>query len=343
MIQRASAVLLFAAAAFAQSETDFCDRTQVAALREQSSEAMNARQFDLAAAKLKQAIAVCPLDQQLLLDLAGADIKRRDFDAAIGEAQNYLRGNPRSAAGRVMLADAYFMAGRLKEAQTLSSQILETDAGNSAALKIRANSRYLLGDFAGAKDDFIDLMERHPTDEDAPYMLGRMYYQEGNEDLARGQFERVLRLNPSAYKALDGLGLCYEAVGDNARAIHYFLASIRLVEKDHPEYDQPYADLAELLLRSGDNQKAWDAAAKAANRNPSSARNFYLGGKALYNLGKTDLSLKWLQRSAALDPSFPQPLYLLALAYHRLGEEDKAADARQKFREAHDKTSHKTR
>jgi tetratricopeptide (TPR) repeat protein len=308
-------------------------------LRQQSAEASNARQYDAAAAKLKQAIAVCPSDQQLLLDLARADIERRDFNAAIADAQSYLSGNPGSLGGRVLLADAYFMAGRLKEAQTLSTQILGADRGNSTALKIRANARYLLNDFSGARDDFIDLMARHPDDQDAPYMLGRMYYQEGSLDLAIGQFERVLRLNAAAYKALDGLGLCYAATGDNKNAIHYFLASIRA----NADYDQPYADLSEVLLKTGDNQKAWDAAAKAANRNPNSARNFYLGGKALYNLGQTEQSLRWLERSAALDPNYPQPLYLLALVYHRLGQDGKAAEARRQFQTVNEKSRGKTR
>jgi tetratricopeptide (TPR) repeat protein len=121
--------------------------------------------------------------------------------------------------------------------------------------------------------------------------------------------------------------------------VHYFLAAIRA----NPDYDQPYADLSEVLLKTGDNQKAWDAAAKAANRNPSSARNFFLGGKALYNLGQTEQSLKWLQRSAALDPNYPQPLYLLALVYHRLGQESQAAEARRRFQEANAKSSAKTK
>ena len=46
-----------------------------------------------------------------------------------------------------------------------------------------------------------------------------------------GQFERVLRLNPASYKALDNLGLCYEARGENDKAVGYFLSSIKLVEK----------------------------------------------------------------------------------------------------------------
>ena len=133
-------------------------------------------------------------------------------------------------------------------------------------------------------------------------MLGRIYYQEGRIDYAIGQFERVLRINPRSYKAFDNIGLCYESRGDTDIAIRYYLTAIKLVEKDHPDYDWAYANLANLLVDKGDPEKAFAAASKAADRNPYSARNFYIGGKALHKLGKIELSVNWLERAAALDP-----------------------------------------
>jgi tetratricopeptide (TPR) repeat protein len=248
-----------------------------------------------------------------------------------------------SITDRLAQANAYFKAARLSEAKEIVEQVLRSDPGNATALKIKGNAEYLLGEVSTAINTFIDLLDRHPNDEDAPYMLGRIYYQEGTVDQAVGQFKRVLRLNAYSYKAYDNLGLCYEAKGDNDKATRYFLTAIKLVEKDHPEYDTAYADFAELLLKTGDYKKAFDAAAIAANRNPRSARNFYLGGKALEQLGKTDLSLHWLQRSAALDPSDPQPLYVLARVYHKLGQEQKAAETRRMFLELQAKVPSKRR
>jgi tetratricopeptide (TPR) repeat protein len=246
-------------------------------------------------------------------------------------------------ADQLTQANSYFKAARLSEAKEVAEQVLRTEPGNATALKIKGNAEYVLGEVSTAINTFIDLLDKHPNDEDAPYMLGRIYYQEGTVDQAIGQFERVLRLNAYSYKAYDNLGLCYEAKGDNERAMRYFLSAIKLVEKDRPEYDTAYADVAELLLKTGDYKKAFDAAAIAANRNPTSARNFYLGGKALEQLGKTDLSLNWLQRSAALDPTDPQPLYVLARVYHKLGQEEKAAETRRMFLELQAKAPTKRR
>ena len=231
------------------------------------------------------------------------------------------------------LANAYFMALRLKEALAEAESILHDHPQELAALKIKANAAYLLGDVDTAKSTFIHLLDRYPGDEDGAYMLGRIYYQDGSIDLAMGQFERVLKINPGSYKAFDNLGLCYQAVGDYERATRYFLTAIKLVEKDHPEYEWPYTNLAELLVKTGDAQRAYDAAAKAVNRNPNSAHGFYIGAKALNQLGKTDLAENWLERAVALNPSSSESWYLLGQVYRKLEQNDKAEEAPRKFRE----------
>lgn len=286
-----------------------CNTANLANLEQSARDAMQKRQFHIAVQSLQTALVACPADRRLQLEL----------------------GN------------AYFMGQHFQQAKDIALEVLQTDPANAAALEIKGNSEYLLGDTSAAIDTFVDLLDRHPQNEDAAYMLGRIYYQEDNIDQAIGQFERVLRLNASAYKAYDNLGLCYEAKGDNDKATRYFLTAIKLVEKNHPEYDTAYADLAELLLKTGNAQKAFDAASIAADRNPTAARNFYLGGKALDQLGKTELALNWLQRSAALDPNYPQPLYLLARAYRKMGETQKADAAQRKFIELQAKLPSKRR
>jgi tetratricopeptide (TPR) repeat protein len=286
-----------------------CDTASQSNLEQSARAAMQHRQFDIAAQQFQSALSACPSDQKLQLEL----------------------GN------------AYFMGQHFQKAKDVALQVLRADSGNAAALEIKANSDYLLGDSTAAISTFIDLLDRHPDNEAAAYMLGRIYYQEDNVDQAIGQFERVLRLNAHSYKAYDNLGLCYEAKGDNDKATRYFLTAIKLVEKDHPDYDTVYADLAELLLKTGNLQKAFDAASMAADRNPNSARNFYLGGKALDQLGKTELALNWLQRSAALDPNYAQPVYLLSRIYHKLGQKQKAEEAQKKFIELQAKLPAKRR
>jgi Flp pilus assembly protein TadD len=235
------------------------------------------------------------------------------------------------------------MSQRLADAREQANQILQLEPAHPAALKLKGNIQYLLGEFENAQDTFISILDAHPDDDEAAYMLGRIYYQEGHIDQAAGQFQRALKINPKSYKAYDNLGLCYEAQGEKEMATRYFLTAIKLVDKDHPDYDWPYANLANLLVENGDAEKAFAAASKAADRNPYSARNFYIGGKALCKLQKTDLCVNWLERSVSLDLNYAEPLYLLSKAYAQLGQKEKAEQALNKFREVKSRTPSKKR
>ncbi len=86
-------------------------------------------------------------------------------------------------------------------------------------------------------------------------------------------FRRATTLDPT-YKAWDDLGLATEALGDVAQAQQHYLKAIALVHKDHPHYDVVYANFADLLIKLGDYQRAFDLAAEAAERNPERAAQF---------------------------------------------------------------------
>lgn len=272
-----------------------------------------------------------PARSSTLADEARRAAAARDFETASGKFQESFVACPQNRALLLEKANALLMGGKFADAVAASDILLQTDPANTAALKIKGNAQYFLGHYDEAMSTFVTLLDKHPADEEGAYMLGRIYYQEGRVEQAMGQFQRILKQNPSSFKAWDNLGLCWQARGDNEKAVGHFLQAIKLAEASHSLYDLAYANLADVLVQTGDAERAYAAAAKAANRNPQSARNFYIGAKALEKLGKTDLCLNWLQRAAALDPGYAEPLYLLVRVYHRLGEHDKAEEARKKF------------
>lgn len=230
-------------------------------------------------------------------------------------------------------AEAHLRAGQFREARSTAMRLLNVDRYHPAALKLKGNAEYFLGEYDQSMSTFVTLLDHHPNDEEGAYMLGRIYYQEGRIDQAIGQLERSLRLNPKSYRAWDNLGLCWEALGDNDKAISHFLKSIRVAETEAPDYDWAYANLADLLLKMGDADRAFAAASKAAKRNPNSARNFYVGAKALYKLDKTDLCLNWLERAASLDPNYSEVQFLLARVYREISRPEDAERAKKRFLE----------
>ena len=167
----------------------------------------------------------------------------------------------------------------------------------------------------------------------AHYALGRIYYEQSRYPEAVAQLQRVVTAEPDNYRAHDNLGLCYDALQKDSDALRHFLKALDLVKDAHPEYDWAYANFAEFFLKRDQDEKAFQLAAEAAQRNSRSARNFYLAGRALVKLGRDETSLRWLNRAVELDPQHAEAHFQLGQAYKRLDRAEEAKRHLEAFRE----------
>jgi tetratricopeptide (TPR) repeat protein len=248
----------------------------------------------------------------------------RRYDQAAAEFSRAL--NSCGANGPLLLAlgQAQLLAQHPADALATLARIRDKDDEYVPALKVSAKALYLLRRDPEAEHALKRAADRAPGDAEIPYDLGRMYYQQQRHAEAAESFRKATVLDPLAYKAWDNLGLASEALGDVDQAQRHYLKALSLVYKDHPTYDVVYANFAELLIKLGNAQRAFDLAAEAAQRNPDDPRNFFLAGKALVQLDRSDVSVKWFQRAIGLDPDYPDPHYLLSQAYRKLGRTEDA-------------------
>jgi tetratricopeptide (TPR) repeat protein len=224
------------------------------------------------------------------------------------------------------LAQAQLLAQHPADALASLERIPAEDADYLPALKVKAKALYLLARGRDAVATLKEAAARAPADAEIPYDLGRIYYQQGRYVEAEQSLRRAITLDAAAYKAWDALGLAYEALGDRVKARQHYLKAIALVHKDHPDYDVVYANVADLLIKEGDYERAFDFAAEAGQRDPEEPRNLYLAGKALARLGRHDLSVRWFQQATRLNPDYAEAQYQLFQAYRALG---RTADAEQ--------------
>lgn len=240
--------------------------------------------------------------------------------------------------GLISTARSQMVNGRLVECQRTLDTILAANPRDTTALKLKADAHYLAGQDAEAERALSKAIAIEPRDLELRYALGRIYYQQSRPEAAAGQFQEVLKLNPASYKAYDNLGLCYQALRRDSEAIAAFLKALDLVHEAHREYEWPYANLASLLIDRGDYERAFELAAEASARNPNSARNLYLTGKALVKLTKFDLSVRWLKRATEVDPDYREAHYLLARAYRELGRTEEEKLELRRFQQIQAKT-----
>ena len=213
---------------------------------------------------------------------------------------------------------------QLPDALRVIDHCLGLEPRRTPGLVLKGNLLYLLSRDSEAIALLEDILTREPAQADVRYALGRIYYATGRHPQAVEQFEAVTRAEPAHYRAWDNLGLALEGVGRVDDAIKAHLESIKLVSTDHKDYDWPYANLAELLMKQNQNRRAFDLAVEAVERNSSSARNAYLAGKSLTRLDKWPQAERWLRRSAELDARYPEPHYLLGQLLVRAGQREQA-------------------
>jgi tetratricopeptide (TPR) repeat protein len=243
----------------------------------------------------------------------------RRYDQAAAHFTRAITACGESAPLLLALAQAQLLARRPAEALAALDRIESEKPEFVPGLKVRAKALYLLARDAEAEDTLKRAAARTPKDAEIPYSLGRIYYQQSRHAEAAEMFRRATELDARDYKAWDNLGLAAEALGDVAQAQQHYLKAISLVYKDHPDYDVVYANFADLLIRLGSFQKAFDLAAEAAQRNPGEPRNFFLAGKALVQAGRSDLSVRWFEQAIKLDADYPEPHYVLSQAFRKLG------------------------
>jgi tetratricopeptide (TPR) repeat protein len=266
--------------------------------------------------------------------LARAAYEERRYDQAAVHFSRAVAACGPSAALFLALGQAQLLARRPADAVTTLERIPVDDPDYVPALKVKAKALYLLRRDPEAEETLKRAAARAPADAEIPYDLGRMYYQQGKHTQAAASLRRATELDPRAYKAWDNLGLASEALGDVAQAQQHYLKALALVHKDHPRYDVVYANFADLLIKLGNYQRAFDLAAEAAQRNPDDPRNLFLAGKALVQLERSDLSVRWFEQAIALDANYPEPHYQLSQIYRRLGRTADADRALKSFQAA---------
>jgi len=273
-------------------------------------------------------------DCQETLSAARQAYEQQRYEQAAQHFTRALKACESSAPLLLALGQAQLLARKPAESLATLDRIPAAHPEYLQALKVKAKAQYLLHRDADAEASLKSAAERAPGDAEIPYDLGRIYYQQGRHAQAAELLRRATTIDPSAYKAWDNLGLATEALGDSAQAQQHYLKAIAIVHKAYPRYDVVYANFADLLIKQGNYQRAFDLAAEAAERNPDEPRNFFLAGKALVQAGRSDIAVRWFERSIVLNPDYPEPHYLLSQAYRKIGRDADADRELKLFQEA---------
>lgn len=290
-------------------------------------------QVRAAAATQAPTTGAFPLGQRLLVE------------ARYGEAYELfaalLEKWPRAPEALYGAALSSFNLGRPADAEPLAraaSEIYLAGVGDQPGAKsgsrnqiIRgADALVLLAVIQGRRGEDTEALKSArravalaPEHFDAQFILGRASYGVGDSAAAVGAFRAALKLKPDDPRSLFFLATALESSGNTDAA----LTAYRDLVRRQPQAAEGHLGLGVLLTKRGgaDAEKGIEELRTAVRIDPNQYEAQVTLGRALLVQRLTAESVEHLKRAAELAPNNPEPHYQLALAYRRLGLNDKAA------------------
>lgn len=132
-----------------------------------------------------------------------------------------------------------------------------------------------------------------------------------NYELAREELEKALRMEPRNTKALFELGIVYEELNEQDKALSTFQTVLRLPAPPVEVYNH----ISTIKFQQDDRQGAVDLLRQAVGQDPANPKLHYYLGNA-YRKQKTDgKSIESYIKAIQLDPEMAEPHFNLGMIY----------------------------
>ena len=190
--------------------------------------------------------------------------------------------------------------------------------------KLLGISEYMLGRPADALSEVRRATELAPTDPDAFYYLGRLYFSADNTVLALAAFQHAVQLDPTSARNYNQLGQTYDALARQNDAEQSYLRAIELTEKDSKKFEWPYYNLGVLYFSSGRVDQAIVQLQKALASNPQFPEAKVKLATILGTRNQIEEAIQLLHGALQTDPRNADAHYRLALLLTRSGKPDEA-------------------
>jgi tetratricopeptide (TPR) repeat protein len=181
---------------------------------------------------------------------------------------------------------------------------------------------YQSGNFPEAEKICREIIESQPENIDALLLLGMLFYNYKEYDIAITYIQKILDFNSDNIYALFNLGNIYEKKGQPDTAITYFKKAITI----NPHFSDAYYNLALILETQGKLEEAEQYYKKTLELEPDSADACNNLGNILVKIGKANESIPYLRKALQLRPDYLSAYNNLGIAFKEQKRYDEAAD-----------------
>jgi len=249
---------------------------------------------DGASQLLEQILVDSPGELSSAVLLAQTKIQAKDFKAAEAVLLKACKDSPKSADIRRYLAEFYIASVKWPEADIQLRRALEIDPKNAPVLMDLARLQLTLGKKADAEQSFKALLEY----DGYKSVYGIFLFQEGRNNDAIREFERLLKERPADRAARTQLVAAYRALKRPADASKVLQEAL----KKNPQDADALLQRGEMFLAEGKYAEAETDLNHVLKVMPSAAEVHYLLGKLYQASGKPLLYRQELFSALQINP-----------------------------------------
>ena len=247
-----------------------------------------------------------------------------DFAGAERALKAYLEQNVRSAPALYLLGYVLQRANKPKESLEVFTRAAAIRRPTANDLRIVALDYVLLNDYLDAIRWLERAVKEDPQNADAWYDLGRSQMNQGDFVAVEKAFDRVLAIVPGDVKALNNLGLSYEAQNRIPDALRVYVEAVGSQRGSAHPSEQPLLNYGTLLISQNRTAEAISVLESAVQIAPKDAKCREQLARAYQQVDRLPEARTQLEQAVELDPKNPRLHYQLGRLYHRLGAEEKA-------------------
>jgi tetratricopeptide (TPR) repeat protein len=258
----------------------------------------------------------------LLLLLAAGNLREPQQDKA---REAYARANN------------LFIEKKFDAALAAVEQALAQDPKYVPALTLRAKLAMAGARLDLARRDLTLAAELEPASPYTQFMLGFFYYLDNDFKRALPPLERARALDPASSRTHFYLALACEGLADEPRAREMYERALSLAEAARQVDTDIWIAYARFLFALGEYSKCVPLIEKALAAEPTSRDAHYERGRLHFQAGEFAAAARAGERALALasvGTTDRQIHFLLARAYARAGDSQRAATHLAKFQAA---------
>ncbi|MEW6054448.1 MAG: tetratricopeptide repeat protein [Nitrospirota bacterium] len=182
-----------------------------------------------------------------------------------------------------------------------------------------AFQHYQTGDFQQAKDTCMEILKKHPDNEAMLYLLGVIYAQHEEYDLAIQNLTRALQCNAKNADAYLALGAIFQKRGLVDEAVEYYQKAVGI----DPDIAEAYENLGDIFRDKRQFDEAITHYKKAIQYIPDSAEIHCSLGNIFKEKGQLDLAMYYYRKALKYNPDYAEiynNLGLILTYQHQLDE-----------------------